>query len=143
MIAHIYLLSIPFWKIFYLFFKGINEFIAASPDEIIQKVSFVDTYAYILPANVDVELIRELVKKYHEGGKRYNFGDLLDEAGIEHYREAWDAERWDRDCIVVFPNDNVEWAICETRDLEPVEARDINGPFFFNRANNEVMQLLC
>lgn len=47
-------------------FKGINEFIAASPDEIIQKVSFVDTYAYI--------------------------------------------------------NDNVEWAICEMRDLEYVEA---------------------
>lgn len=103
-------------------FKGINEFIAASPDEIIQKVSFVDTYAYILPANVNVELIRELVQKYHDAGKRYNFGDLLDEASIEHYREAWDAERWDRDCIVVFPNDNVEWAICEMRDLEYVEA---------------------
>jgi len=94
-----------------------NDYLIFTPDEIVNKVDFFESYAFLLPCDVDKELIKKLIKLYQEQGSKKNFDELLNEYNISYDRANY-SEYADSDVLVVFPDEkNLDDAIVHMSDL--------------------------
>ena len=73
--------------------------------------------AFLLPCDVDKELIKKLIKLYQEQGSKKNFDELLNEYNINYDRANY-SEYADSDVLVVFPDEkNLDDAVVHMSDL--------------------------
>lgn len=110
--------EIELWKV-----QGDGGFIIVESKDIIQRVSFFETNAYMFDHNIDIDLLRKVLVEYKErkeDDKYLSFYEVLDEYNIT-YDVAGDEEDYDPNIILCFPDDeDIEWAICAMGDLEGV-----------------------
>jgi len=95
-----------------------KEFMVFEPDEIVQKISFFETYAYICQPDTDVNLLKKVVEEYQE--TEDEFEEIAQRYGIK-CEIADDSEEYDPDLILVFPDENSDEAICKMSALDPMD----------------------
>ncbi len=107
--------ELELWKLY-----GEDKYLVVNPDELIQRVSFYETEAYMFSPDTDMDLIRKVLAEYRnrkEEDETLRFYEILDEYGIA-YEGTDEAEDYNPDVVLCFPNDDdLKWAVCRMSDL--------------------------
>jgi len=107
--------ELELWKLY-----GETQYLIVDPKDVIKRFSFIEVNAYMFSSDIDEELLREALAEYQDRKKndRYlSFYEVLDEYNIP-YRVAGDAEDYNPNILLCFPDSGPQWAICTMDDLE-------------------------